>query len=56
MWLVEEAIFEADGAQVLQTHQKELHLLANALIKYETLTEKDIRRVIEGQEPEFVQS
>lgn len=33
---------------LLQTHEKELHLLAAALLKYESLTSDEIKRVIAG--------
>lgn len=36
---------------ILKTHQNELKLLADALLKYETLDAEDVRRVIEGKEP-----
>lgn len=36
---------------VLKTHQNELKLLSDALLKYETLDAEDVKRVIEGKEP-----
>jgi len=37
--------------QILVDHMDQLHLLAKALIKYETLDTTDIDRVMEGKEP-----
>ncbi len=37
--------------QILKKHMDQLHLLAKALIKYETLDTTDIDRVMEGKEP-----
>lgn len=38
----------ARAFHVLKTHEKELHLLANALLKYESLTVEEIKRAIKG--------
>ncbi|KAF9164844.1 hypothetical protein DFQ26_000975 [Actinomortierella ambigua] len=45
--LVEAA--QARAAQLLKTHKEELHRLAKALVEYETLTQEEIRRAIEGR-------
>ncbi len=37
--------------KILEQHMDQLHLLAKALIKYETLDTTDIDRVMEGKEP-----
>jgi len=37
--------------KILEKHMDQLHLLAKALIKYETLDTTDIDRVMEGKEP-----
>jgi len=37
--------------QILKKHMDQLHLLAKALIKYETLDTTDIDRVMEGKDP-----
>ena len=39
---------------ILEEHMDQLHLLAKALIKYETLDTTDIDRVIEGKEPVLI--
>ncbi len=41
----------ARARQILEEHMDQLHLLAKALIKYETLETTDIDRVMEGKEP-----
>jgi len=38
-----------EAKQILKTHEKELHLLADALLKYETLSLPEIKEVIEGK-------
>ncbi|KAG0254808.1 hypothetical protein BG011_005514 [Mortierella polycephala] len=45
--LIEAA--QARAALLLKTHKEELHRLAKALIEYETLTQEEIRRAIEGK-------
>ncbi|KAF9180359.1 hypothetical protein BGZ51_006246 [Haplosporangium sp. Z 767] len=45
--LIESA--QARAALLLKTHKEELHRLAKALIEYETLTQEEIRRAIEGK-------
>ncbi|KAF9972060.1 hypothetical protein BGZ73_004896, partial [Actinomortierella ambigua] len=45
--LIEAA--QARAAQLLKTHKEELHRLAKALVEYETLTQEEIRRAIEGK-------
>ncbi|KAF9583057.1 hypothetical protein BGW38_010336 [Lunasporangiospora selenospora] len=45
--LVEAA--QARAVLLLKTHKEELHRLAKALIEYETLTQEEIRRAIEGK-------
>ncbi|ATX81147.1 membrane protease FtsH catalytic subunit [Mariprofundus ferrinatatus] len=40
--------------KILEDHMDQLHLLAKALIKYETLDTTDIDRVMEGKEPVLV--
>ncbi len=40
--------------RILETHMDQLHLLAQALIKYETLDTSDIDRAMEGKEPLLV--
>ena len=37
------------ATDILKTHEDKLHLLANALLEYETLTGDEIRKVIAGQ-------
>lgn len=37
--------------QTLQEHIEELHLMANALIKYETIGEAQIKEIMSGKEP-----
>lgn len=41
----------ARAKNILEEHMDQLHLLANALIKYETLDTTDIDRAMEGKEP-----
>merc|ERR1711997_391454 len=36
---------------ILVTHKKELHLLAEALLKYETLDAADVKTIIEQMKP-----
>merc|ERR1712045_65551 len=36
---------------ILVTHKKELHLLAEALLKYETLDAADVKTIIEQKKP-----
>ena len=36
--------------QILKTHDKELHLLASALLKHETLDLEQIKKLLNGQE------
>ncbi|KAG0241148.1 hypothetical protein BGW41_006254 [Actinomortierella wolfii] len=45
--LIEAA--QARATQLLKTHKEELHRLAKALVEYETLTQEEIRRAIEGK-------
>jgi ATP-dependent metalloprotease len=40
----------ARAQRVLSTHKDELHTLANALLKYETLSLEEIQRVLKGEE------
>jgi len=47
--LIEENYDRAKS--ILEKHMDQLHLLAKALIKYETLDTTDIDRVMEGKEP-----
>ncbi|KAG0294493.1 hypothetical protein BGZ98_001752 [Dissophora globulifera] len=47
-----KGLIEAANARVtllLRTHKEELHRLAKALVDYETLTQEEIRRAIEGK-------
>lgn len=37
--------------ETLETHLKELHLMAEALIKYETIGEKQIKEIMAGKKP-----
>ncbi|MDX8407780.1 MAG: cell division protein FtsH, partial [Mariprofundaceae bacterium] len=41
----------ARAKNILEEHMEQLHLLAKALIKYETLDTTDIDRAMEGKEP-----
>ncbi|KAF9980150.1 hypothetical protein BGZ75_008765 [Mortierella antarctica] len=45
--LIESA--QARATLLLKTHKEELHRLAKALVEYETLTQEEIRRAIEGK-------
>ncbi|KAF9084533.1 hypothetical protein BGX29_010412 [Mortierella sp. GBA35] len=45
--LIEAA--QARATLLLKTHKEELHRLAKALVEYETLTQEEIRRAIEGK-------
>lgn len=36
---------------ILKKHEKQLHLMAEALIKYETIDAKQIKEIMEGKEP-----
>ena len=36
---------------ILESHIKELHLMAGALMKYETIDSKQIKEIMEGREP-----
>ncbi|KAF9145796.1 hypothetical protein BGX30_006852 [Mortierella sp. GBA39] len=40
---------QARATLLLKTHKEELHRLAKALVEYETLTQEEIRRAIEGK-------
>jgi len=40
------------ATQLIQKHLKELHVMAEALIKYETIDGKQIDQIMQGQEPE----
>jgi len=42
--------------KILEEHMDQLHLLAKALIKYETLDTTDIDRVMEGKEPILIKT
>lgn len=41
----------AEAKKILQKHMKELHLMAAALIKYETIDANQIREIMDGKEP-----
>ena len=38
--------------EILQTHMKQLHLMAEALIRFETIESKQIDQIMEGREPD----
>jgi cell division protease FtsH len=40
-----------EAKRILQENEKKLHLMAQALIKYETIDEAQIKDIMEGQEP-----
>jgi cell division protease FtsH len=40
------------ATQILQEHSKQLHVMADALMKYETIDGKQIDQIMEGKEPE----
>ena len=40
---------------ILKTHQKEHKMLAEALLKYETLDAEDIKTIMSGESPEKAQ-
>jgi len=40
------------ATQLVQKHLKELHVMADALMKYETIDGKQIDQIMQGQEPE----
>ncbi len=46
----------ARAKNILEEHMEQLHLLAKALIKYETLDTTDIDRAMEGKEPLLVKA
>jgi cell division protease FtsH len=47
--LIDTCYSEAKG--ILDENQEKLHLMANALIKYETIDENQIKDIMNGQEP-----
>jgi cell division protease FtsH len=40
-----------EAKEILETNEEKLHLMAQALIKYETIDENQIRDIMKGQEP-----
>jgi cell division protease FtsH len=48
--IVEEA--HAKASEILQSREQLLHLMADALIKYETIDSKQIDQILDGQEPD----
>jgi cell division protease FtsH len=51
---VREIIDSAHGKakHLLETHSDQLHLMADALMKYETIDSKQIDQIMEGREPD----
>lgn len=41
--------------KLLKTHDKEMHLLAQALLEYETLDANQIRKVLNGEKPHLAE-
>ena len=42
----------ARAKQLLEEHEASLHMMAKALIKYETIDESQIKDIMEGREPQ----